>query len=117
MKISRSSEVPWAQSIDRGKFQGRRKPLGGEKLLCGLWELPQGKRSFPLHFHHVTEEAIWVVSGDGPFVYVGMSALLGFDIVEYADSDKVAASIGAFPKSKRFVFRKRDQADYFDGED
>jgi uncharacterized cupin superfamily protein len=38
---------------------------GGEKLSCGLWELPPGKRSFPLHVHHVTEEALFVLSGRG----------------------------------------------------
>src|SRR5262249_19278274 len=30
---------------------------------CGLWELPPGKKSFPFHAHHVTEEAMYVVSG------------------------------------------------------
>src|SRR5687767_12549672 len=126
MKIVRSSEAEWKQAMDRGKFGGRRKALGGEKLSCGLWELPPGKRSFPLHFHHGTEEALFVISGhakvrtpegetpigpgdfvsfpvggpahqlvnDGeePMVYLGMSAGVGLDIVEYPDSDKVAAS-------------------------
>ncbi len=62
-KVVRSSDVPWSDAIDRGPFQGRRKALGGERLTAGLWELPPGKRSFPLHMHHVTEEAMWVVSG------------------------------------------------------
>jgi uncharacterized cupin superfamily protein len=63
MKVTRSHELEWKQQIDHGRFNGRRKPLGGEKLLCGLWELPPGKRSFPMHAHLVTEEALWVVSG------------------------------------------------------
>ena len=29
----------------------------------GLWELPPGKRSFPMHKHYVTEEALFVLSG------------------------------------------------------
>jgi uncharacterized cupin superfamily protein len=65
MNVVRTSEMPWAPSLDRGSFQQRRKQLGGEKLACGLWELPPGKRSFPLHVHHVTEEALFVVSGRG----------------------------------------------------
>lgn len=65
MKIVRTSELPWGEGIDRGHFFQRRKGLGGEKLSCGLWELPPGKRSFPLHVHHVTEEALFVVSGRG----------------------------------------------------
>lgn len=150
MKVTRSSELPWAESINRGPFLQRRKGLGGDKLTCGLWELPPGKRSFPLHAHLVTEEALYVLSGrakvrtpeglteigpgdhvtfpaggpahqlvnDGPepLVYLGMSATLGVDVVEYPDSDKVACSVGARPNQRRFIFRKGTQVDYFDGE-
>jgi uncharacterized cupin superfamily protein len=63
MKIVRTSELPWADAMARGKFGQRRKALGGEKLACGLWELPPGKKSFPFHAHLVTEEALFVVSG------------------------------------------------------
>jgi hypothetical protein len=38
MKVVRTSEVPWTQAMDHGKFAGRRKALGGERLSCGLWE-------------------------------------------------------------------------------
>jgi len=65
MKVVHTAEVPWAEALSRGQFHQRRKPLGGQKLSCGLWELPPGKRSFPLHVHHVTEEALFVVSGRG----------------------------------------------------
>jgi uncharacterized cupin superfamily protein len=63
MKIVRTSEVPWADAVIRGKFANRRKELGGEKLGCGLWELPPGKKSFPLHAHLFGEEAMFVISG------------------------------------------------------
>ncbi len=151
MKIVRTSAVPWADALNRGPFAQRRKGLTGEKLTGGLWELPPGKKSFPLHLHHVTEEALFVLSGrakvrtpegeseigagdfvsfpaggsahqlinDGaePLVYVGMSAVSGFDIVEYPDSGKLACSIGAFPTGKRFMFKKSQQVEYFDGEE
>lgn len=65
MKVVRTSEMPWTDAMNRGDFRQRRKGLGGERLSCGLWELPPGKRSFPLHVHHVTEEALFVVSGSG----------------------------------------------------
>lgn len=65
MKIVKTNELPWGSGIDRGHFFQRRKALGGERLACGLWELPPGKRSFPLHGHFVTEEALFVVSGRG----------------------------------------------------
>ncbi len=150
MNVVRTSEMQWAEAMTRGPFGQRRKGLGGEKLSCGLWELPPGKRSFPMHAHLVTEEALFVVSGrakvrtpegltdvgpgdfvsfpaggpahqlvnDGaePLVYVAMAAVSGVDVVEYPDSNKVAASVGARPNVKRFMFRKDSQVDYFDGE-
>ncbi len=150
LKVVRTSEIPWADSLNRGEFRQRRKDLGGEKLTCGLWELPPGKRSFPLHAHHVTEEALFVVSGRGkvrtpeglteigpgdyvsfpaggpahqlvndgkePIVYVGMAATVGVDVVEYPDSNKVTAAVGAGPARKRFIFKKDSQVDYFEGE-
>ena len=63
MKITRSADLPWTDALQRGAFSQRRKGLGGDKLSAGLWELPPGKRSFPLHAHLVTEEALFVVSG------------------------------------------------------
>lgn len=65
MKVVRSAEVAWVDALQQGGFSQRRKPLGGEKLPCSLYELPPGKRSFPMHVHHVTEEALFVVSGTG----------------------------------------------------
>jgi uncharacterized cupin superfamily protein len=113
-------------------------------------ELAPGKKSFPLHRHHVTEEALFVLSGsakvrttegeyaitagdfvsfpaggpahqlinDGaePCVFLGMSASLGVDVVEYPDSKKIATAVGAFPTGKRYLFEEKDQVDYFKGE-
>ncbi len=36
MKIARSSEIPWTQAVDRGRFSGRRKALGGVRLTAGM---------------------------------------------------------------------------------
>ncbi len=63
MKVIRSSEVPWKDGLARGSYGQRLKKLGGEKLGASVWELPPGKRSFPMHAHLVTEEALFVVSG------------------------------------------------------
>src|SRR5215467_12686711 len=63
MKIVHTSEVEWSNALTRGKFEQRRKELGGERLRAGMWQLPPGKTSFPLHVHHVTEEAMFVLSG------------------------------------------------------
>ena len=63
MKIVRTKDMEWAEGMKRGQYAQRRKPLGGEKLSCGLWELAPGKKSFPFHGHYVTEEAMYVLSG------------------------------------------------------
>jgi hypothetical protein len=34
-------------------------------------------------------------------------------VVEYPATGKVSSSVGAFPNGKRFVFRQKDQVDYF----
>jgi len=65
MKVVRTAEAPWVDALQRGAYGQRRKTLGGEKLPCSLWELAPGKKSFPLHAHHVTEEALFVISGRG----------------------------------------------------
>ena len=150
MKVVRTSSEPWIEAINHGPFFQRRKGLGGERLSAGLWELPPGKRSFPLHAHLVTDEALFVLSGTGkvrtpeglteigpgdfvhfppggpahqlvndgtePLVYLGLGAGIGADVVEYPDSDKVAATAGPRGTGKRFVFRRSDQADYWAGE-
>ena len=151
MKITRSNEMPWADALKRGRYENRRKALGGDKLSAGLWELLPGKRSFPMHAHLVTEEALFVVSGRGkvntpegahdigpgdyvsfppggtahqlendgtePLVYVGLSAGQGVDVVQYPATGKLAAAVGSGPTAKRWIFRDKDQVDYFDGEE
>jgi len=150
MKVVRTSSVPWTEAVNHGPFLQRRKGLGGERLSAGLWELPPGKRSFPLHAHLVTDEALFVLSGTGkvrtpeglteigpgdfvhfppggpahqlvndgtePLVYLGLGAGVGADVVEYPDSDKVAASVVAGAARKKFVFRRGSQVDYYEGE-
>ncbi|MFT3706349.1 MAG: cupin domain-containing protein [Archangium sp.] len=150
MKIVRSKEMEWSEAINKGHFLQRRKALGGAGLSAGLYELPPGKKSFPFHMHHMTEEAMYVISGfarvrgkdgetpigpgdyvhfpaggephqlinDGsePLVYLGLSASKGIDIVEYPDSNKVASSVGVWPNVQRFLFKKGDAAQYFEGE-
>lgn len=63
MKIIHSNDVAWGDGLVKGTYQQRRKPLAGENIAASLWELPPGKKSFPLHSHAVTEEALFVVSG------------------------------------------------------
>lgn len=66
MKITKTNDVNWQDALQQGNFGQRRKELGSTgRLSCGLWELPPGKKSFPFHMHHATEEAMFVISGSG----------------------------------------------------
>jgi uncharacterized cupin superfamily protein len=65
MKIVNTTTEPWEPGISRGNYLQRRKALGGTNIACGLWELAPGKKSFPMHKHHITEEALFVISGTG----------------------------------------------------
>jgi uncharacterized cupin superfamily protein len=66
VKIAKSKDVAWADSLQKGSFGQRRKELGSTgKLSCGLYELAVGKKSFPFHMHYQTEEALYVISGTG----------------------------------------------------
>jgi uncharacterized cupin superfamily protein len=146
MKVVRTSEEPWKDALVRGQYAQRRKGLGGEKLTSGLWELAPGKRSFPMHAHLVTEEALFVVSGRGkvrtpegetaigPGDYVSFPAggpahQLVNDGAEPLVYLGMSAAFGAdvveFPESgkltakvgtQRWIFRKGSQVDYLDGD-
>lgn len=63
MKIIKANELPWENALQKGAYWQQRKALGTGALSSGLWRLPPGKTSFPMHAHQVTEEAMFVVSG------------------------------------------------------
>jgi uncharacterized cupin superfamily protein len=66
IKVVKTRDTAWADGMKRGNYDNQRIELGGlSTLRCGLWQLPPGKKSFPLHRHLVTEEALFVVSGRG----------------------------------------------------
>jgi uncharacterized cupin superfamily protein len=89
MKLVKTKDVAWAETMNQGKFNQRRKELGSTgKLSCGLWELPPGKKSFPFHKHHVTEEAMFVVSGTGKVrTATGLEAIGPGDWVGFPPGD------------------------------
>jgi uncharacterized cupin superfamily protein len=65
----------WTEVGNGRTYVARRKQLGaaagGRKLGCSLYELPPGKRPFPYHLHHVNEEAIYVLDGEGTLRLAG----------------------------------------------
>jgi len=47
---------------------GRAGPLiGSTGLGCTLTVIPAGKRAFPFHRHHVTDELVYILSGTGEY--------------------------------------------------
>lgn len=62
-------EIDWTHESHEEEFEVRRKKLGlvagGERIGCGLYELPPGKASWPYHYDTANEEAIYVLSGTG----------------------------------------------------
>jgi uncharacterized cupin superfamily protein len=65
----RTDNLEWESHGKGSRIGCRRKPLtvaaGGSKLGCSLYELTPGKRSWPYHYHHGNEEAIYVLEGQG----------------------------------------------------
>ena len=67
--IVHTDEVDWYDKSHGKRYEWRRKCLGLEagsrKLGCSLYELMPGKQSFPYHYHHGNEEAIYMLEGEG----------------------------------------------------
>jgi uncharacterized cupin superfamily protein len=61
------SSPEWSPGFDRDGYRWRRadlgKQLGSTRVGASLYELPEGERSFPYHFHHGMEEWAIVVEG------------------------------------------------------
>lgn len=62
------TNLDWTER-DQNETAFRRKRLaaaaGGDEIGCSLYELPPGKRSWPLHYHTGNEEAVYVLAGEG----------------------------------------------------
>jgi uncharacterized cupin superfamily protein len=68
--VTHVDEVEWAEGNSHGtRFASRNKRLGalsgGKSLGCSLYEVPPGRRAFPMHAHLANEEAIYVLEGEG----------------------------------------------------
>jgi uncharacterized cupin superfamily protein len=63
MKIVKTTDPVWTEALNQGAYHQQRQPLTNSGLGASLWRLPPGKKSFPFHSHHITEEALYVVSG------------------------------------------------------
>jgi uncharacterized cupin superfamily protein len=73
--IVRIEDLPWEEITHGAAFAFRRRRLGAAsgaaKIGCSQYEVPAGKRPFPYHFHHVNEESMLVVEGEGTLRLAG----------------------------------------------
>lgn len=84
-------DLDWVEESHGEDFKIRRKKLGqaagGEKIGCGLYELPPGKKSWPYHYHTANEEVIYVLEGTGTLRIGGSEA-------EIVAGDYIALPVG-----------------------
>jgi uncharacterized cupin superfamily protein len=137
------------QEADRAGFRWRASRvgdlLGSQRIGASLYELPEGERTFPYHFHHGVEEWLLVVEGE-PTVRTpaGEQRLAPGDLVCFPSgaggahsaagpgrvlivSANREPSISVYPDSDKLGarpgededtlnFRRGDAVDYWDGE-
>src|SRR5262249_54155492 len=61
--LSPAFEGAWERDGYRRRAAWLGKQLGAEKIGASLYELPEGEKTFPYHFHYGMEEWLIVVSG------------------------------------------------------
>ncbi len=115
--------------------------VGAEQIGASLYELGDGQRSFPYHFHHGMEEWLLVVSGspvvrtpdgervlrEGDILCFPVGAAGGHQVTGPGTvliiSDKPALDVAEYPDSGKvalrppgLILRTADTAGYWDGE-
>ncbi|MDF1564797.1 MAG: cupin domain-containing protein [Deltaproteobacteria bacterium] len=74
-RVINERDLEWTEVDREDRFRFRRKQLalaaGGKELGCSIVEVPPGWRSWPYHFHHGNEEAIYVLEGSGDLRLAG----------------------------------------------
>jgi uncharacterized cupin superfamily protein len=136
-------EFDHSSERDGYRWQAARigRSIGGKQIGASLYELPDGERSYPFHFHHAIEEWLVVVSG-APVLREagGTRTLRAGDVVCFPVGSEgahqvlgpgtvliVSASasleVSEYPDSgkvgvshPRKVFRVEDAVDYWEGE-
>lgn len=90
--VTHMNDNPWSQQSNGQRLSWRRKALAratsGQKLGCSVYELDPGKASFPLHFHHANEEAIFVLEGAG-------TIQIGSEFIPVRSGDYISLPIGS----------------------
>lgn len=134
----------WEREQEREGYRWRAKRIGGELIGAGLYDLADGERTWPYHYHHGTEEWLLVVSGEPTLrTPEGERALAPGDIVCFPGgpagahqltgpgrvliaSDLEVPRTSHYPDSDKvsarmteddaLIFRRGDAVDYWEGE-
>jgi uncharacterized cupin superfamily protein len=136
-------EFDHSSERDGFRWQAARvgQAIGSEEIGARLFELAEGERSFPYHFHHVTEEWLYVVAGSpGVRTPGGERVLAPGDVLCFPAgaagahqvtgpgtilllSSKPELDVVEYPDSGKIGvrpsgqnFRNADAVDYWDGE-
>jgi len=74
--------------------RGLGRALGGERIGASVYDLPDGQRSFPYHYHHGVEEWLYVLDG-APVVRLpeGDRVLAPGDSLRFPDGPDGAHSV------------------------
>ena len=129
----------------RRQWQSATPIVGGDRIGAGVYELPDGERTFPYHFHHGYEEWLLVLDGE-PTVRLpeGERTLRRGDLVCFPSgpggahtvrgpgrvvifSGGARPSVSVYPDSDKVGIRasgdeealnflRRDAVDYWEGE-
>lgn len=138
-----SPEFDHSSEREGYRWRGARigKAVGSERIGASLYELPDGERTYPYHFHHGMEEWLLVVSGtpmlrgpdgeralragdlvcfpvgpDGGHQVRGPGTILILSANRSPETVEYPDSgkVGARPPGK--IFRAADAVDYWEGE-
>jgi uncharacterized cupin superfamily protein len=132
-------------SSERDTYRWRSAPvgkkIGGEKIGATVYELPDGERTHPFHFHHAIEECVIVLDGTPTLRGAdGEQVLRRGDVVSFPTGPEGAhqlrgpgtvmvlsvsrsLEVTEYPDSgkvgvshPRKLFRLADSVEYWDGE-
>jgi uncharacterized cupin superfamily protein len=102
-------DVPIDHFGNGGKFsalEGRVGPaIGAEQLGCSYTVVPTGKRAFPFHNHHINEEMMVILEGEGEYRF-------GTELYPVRKGDVIAAPAGGKERAHQLINTGADELRY-----
>ena len=136
MRVANLFRPEWTFENEREGFRGRAMrvgdAIGGAQIGAGVYELDEGQRTWPYHFHHGVEEWLLVLDGE-PSVRTpdGERRLRRGDLLCFPSgpegahtvtgpgrivlfSSVAANSVAVYPDSDKIGSRPADDTDWLD---